>query len=140
MVTQAFTRKISICSAKINHVLRCSLSGELVTGRACLRTADEGAACVTQLQLTELKEQRVAQRELRSQARKSELKSSPEFAILLDMLKKLHAFRTEGDHQSIMTRISLLEQLQRRLLCNVCEMHLRPLGAREIEIEREIDR
>ena len=28
---QSFTWKISICSAKSNHVLRCSLSGELAT-------------------------------------------------------------------------------------------------------------
>ena len=50
-------------------------------------------------------------------------------------LKKLSAFLSERDHQSIMTR--LLEQLQRRLLYNVCEMHLRPLGAREIETKRK---
>ena len=48
--SQYFTWKISICSAKSNHVLRCSLSGELATGRACLRTGDRVAA--SQLQLT----------------------------------------------------------------------------------------
>ena len=48
--SQAFTRKISICSAKSNHVLRCSLSGKLATGRARLRTGDQVAA--SQLQLT----------------------------------------------------------------------------------------
>ena len=48
--SQAFTWKISNCSAKSNHVLRCSLSGELATGRALLRTGDRVAA--SQLQLT----------------------------------------------------------------------------------------
>ena len=48
--SQAFTWKISICSAKSNHVLRCSLSGELATGRARLLTRDRVAA--SQLQLT----------------------------------------------------------------------------------------
>ena len=47
--SQSFTWKISICSAKSNHVLRCSLSGELATG-ACLWTGDRVAA--SQLQLT----------------------------------------------------------------------------------------
>ena len=79
VASQAFTWKISICSAKINHVFRCSLSGELATGRARLRTAIQGAA--SELQLTELKEQRG----LRAQARKSELKSLSGPAILLDM-------------------------------------------------------
>ena len=41
---QAFTRTISIWSAKSNHALRCSLSGELATGRACLRTGEQVAA------------------------------------------------------------------------------------------------
>ena len=50
VASQAFTWKISICSAKINHVLRCSLSREHATGRACLRTAVRGAT--SQLQLT----------------------------------------------------------------------------------------
>ena len=50
--SQYFTWKISICSAKSNHVLRCSLSGELATGRARLRTGDRVAA--SQLQLTEV--------------------------------------------------------------------------------------
>ena len=66
VASQAFTCKISICSAKVNHVLRCSLSGELATGRARLRTAVRGAA--SQLQLTEPTEQRVAQRGLCAQA------------------------------------------------------------------------
>ena len=35
VASQAFTRKISICSAKINHVLRCSLSRELWGELAC---------------------------------------------------------------------------------------------------------
>ena len=47
---QSFTWKISICSAKSNHVLRCSLSGELAMGRPRLRTVDRVAA--SQLQLT----------------------------------------------------------------------------------------
>ena len=47
---QYFTWKISICSAKSNHVLHCSLSGELASGRARLRTGDRVAA--SQLQLT----------------------------------------------------------------------------------------
>ena len=85
VANQAFTWNISICSAKINHVLRCSLSRELATGRACLRTAVRGAASHLHLQLTEPKEQRVAQRGLCAQAWKSELKSSPGPAILLDM-------------------------------------------------------
>ena len=50
------------------RVLRCSLSGELTTGRARLRTAVRGAASQLQLQLTEQKEQRVAQRGLCAQA------------------------------------------------------------------------
>ena len=83
VASQAFTWKNSICSAKINHVLHCSLSRELATGRARLRTTVRGAA--SQLQLTEPKEQRVAQRGLCAQAWKSELKSSPGPAILLDM-------------------------------------------------------
>ena len=48
--SQAFTLKILICSAKSNHVIRCSLSGELATGRARLRNGDRVAA--SQLQLT----------------------------------------------------------------------------------------
>ena len=48
--SQCFTWKISICSAKSNHVLCCSLSGELAMGRARLRTGDKVAA--SQLQLT----------------------------------------------------------------------------------------
>ena len=48
--SQYFTWKISICSAKSNHVFRCSLSGELATGRARLRTSDRVAE--SQLQLT----------------------------------------------------------------------------------------
>ena len=83
VASQAFTWKISICSAKINHVLRCSLSRELATGRAHLRTAVRGAAL--HLQLTEPKEQRVAQRGLCAQAWMSELKSSPGPSNLLDM-------------------------------------------------------
>ena len=83
VASQAFTWNISICSRKINHVLRCLLRRELITGRARLRTADRGAA--SQLQLTELKEQLVAQRGLRAQARKLELKSLPGPAVLLDM-------------------------------------------------------
>ena len=55
MACQAFPWKISICSAKINHVLRCLLSRDLATGRARLRTANRGVA--SQLQLTEQKEQ-----------------------------------------------------------------------------------
>ena len=86
LASQAFTWTISICSAKINHVLRCALSRELATGRARLRTAVRGAAL--QLQLTEPKEQRVTQRGLGAQAGKSELKSSPGPAILLDMMIK----------------------------------------------------
>ena len=50
VASQAFTWKISICSANSNHVLRCLLSGELATGRARLQTADRVAA--SQLQLT----------------------------------------------------------------------------------------
>ena len=42
--SQAFTLKISIGSAKINHVLRCSLSRELTMGEARLRNAVRGAA------------------------------------------------------------------------------------------------
>ena len=83
VASHAFTWKILISSAKINRVLRCSLSRELATGRARLRTAVRGA--VSQLQLTEPKEQRVAQRGLCVQVWKSELKSSPVPAILLDM-------------------------------------------------------
>ena len=67
----------------MKHVSRCLHSGELATVGARLRTAIQGAA--SQLQLTELKEQRAAQRGLRAQARKSELKSSSGPAILLDM-------------------------------------------------------
>ena len=48
--SQYFTWKILICSAKSNHVLRCSLSGELATGRARLRTGDWVAS--SQVQLT----------------------------------------------------------------------------------------
>ena len=84
VASQGFTWKISICLAKINRVLHCSLSRELALGRARLRTAVWGA--VSQLQLTEPKEQRVAQRGLCAQAWKSELKSSPGPAILLDMI------------------------------------------------------
>ena len=51
VASQAFTWKISICSAKSNHVLRCLLSGELATGRARLRTGDRVAASQLQ-QLT----------------------------------------------------------------------------------------
>ena len=65
------------------HFAESSLRGELVAGRARLSTADRGAE--SQLQLTELKEQRVAQRGRRVQARKSELENSPGPAILLDM-------------------------------------------------------
>ena len=83
VASQAFTWNISICSAKINHALRCSLSRELATGRARLRTAFQGAA--SQLQLTEPQEQRVAQCGLCAQAWKSELISSPGPAILLHM-------------------------------------------------------
>ena len=79
--SQYFTWKISICSAKSNHVLRCSLSGELATGRARLRTGDRVAA--SQLQLTF--KQLFFKCGLRAQARKSELKSSSGPAILLDM-------------------------------------------------------
>ena len=50
VASQAFTWKVSICLAKIDHVFRCSLSGELTTGRARLRTAFRGAA--SQLQLS----------------------------------------------------------------------------------------
>ena len=84
VASQAYTWKISICLAKIDHVFRCSLSGELTTKGARLRTAVRGAA--SQLQLTEPKEQRVAQRGLCAKAWKSELKSSPGPAILFDML------------------------------------------------------
>ena len=86
VASQGFTWKILICSSKINHVLRCSLSGELSTGRARLRIAVRGAASQLQLQLTEPKEQRVAQHRLCAQAWKSKLKSSPRPAILLDMV------------------------------------------------------
>ena len=68
VASQGFTWKILICSSKIDHVLRCSLSGELATGRARLRTAVRGAALQLQLQLTEPKEQCVAQRGLCAQA------------------------------------------------------------------------
>ena len=84
VASQAYTWKISICSAKINHVLRNLLSGELATGRARLRTADVDAT--SQLQLTEPKEQHVAQCRLCAQVRMSELKSSPGPAKLLDMI------------------------------------------------------
>ena len=85
---QAFTWKILVCTSRINHVLSCSFSGELATGRPRLRTADRGAA--SQLPVTEPKEQRVAQRRLRVQARKSELNSSPGPAIPLDMEVERH--------------------------------------------------
>ena len=99
IASQAFTLKISICSANINHALRCWLHAELATGRACLWTADPGAA--SQLQLTEPKEQRVAQRRPRAQAGKSELKSLPGPAILLDVIPRknrcqLKRYSTEG--------------------------------------------
>ena len=74
VASQGFTWKILICSSKINHILRCSFSGELATGRARLRTAVQGAASQLQLQLTEPKEQRVAQRGLCAQAWKSSWK------------------------------------------------------------------
>ena len=48
--SQYFTWNISICSAKSNHVLRCSLSEELATGRARLRTGDRVTA--SQVDLT----------------------------------------------------------------------------------------
>ena len=66
LASQSFYFKDLICSGKINHVLRCSLSRELATGRASLRTAVRDAA--SQLQLTETTEQRVAQRGLCAQA------------------------------------------------------------------------
>ena len=66
VASQSFYLKDKICSAKINHVLRCSLSRELATRRASLRTAVRGAA--SQLQLTEPKEQRVVQHGLCAQA------------------------------------------------------------------------
>ena len=75
VASQAFTQKISISWAKIDYVLPCSFRGELVARRARLRIADGGDA--SQLQLTERKEQGVAQRGLRAQAWKLELKSSP---------------------------------------------------------------
>ena len=50
VASQSFTWKISICSAKKNHVLRCSFSRELATWRARLGTTGPGAA--SQLQLT----------------------------------------------------------------------------------------
>ena len=52
-------------------------------GRARLRTTDRGAA--SQLQLTGAEKQCVAQCGLRAQAARSELKSLPGPAILLDM-------------------------------------------------------
>ena len=79
---------------------KSSLREELATGRARLRTADGGAAYASQVQLTEPKEQRVAQRGLRAQARKSELKSSPGPAILLDMavIVDFNSLSLHGDH------------------------------------------
>ena len=77
--SQGFTWKILMCSSKINHVLLCSLSGELACG-----------PLFEVLQLTEPKE-------LCAQAWKPELKSSPWPAILLDMQSQIsggHFVRT----------------------------------------------
>ena len=63
-------------------------------GRDRLRTAVRGAS--SQLQLTEPKEQRVAQRGLCAQAWKSELESSPGPAILLDLVGSVGRFESFG--------------------------------------------
>ena len=60
-----------------------------------MRTADRGAAYASQLQLTEPKEQHIAQRGLCVQARKSKLKSLLGPTILLNMFCSSSACSSE---------------------------------------------
>ena len=122
VASQAFTWKISICSAKINHVFRCSLSRELATGRARLRTALRGAA--SQLQVTE--PERVAQGGLCVQAWKSELKSSPGPAILLDMAQDESLPCNRFSMQAVLLRVTPFNSLP----CIVLRLALNPIPTR----------
>ena len=84
VASQAFPWKISICSAKIDYVLRWLLSGELATDGESSLADRWSRCCITAAADWTERAARCPARTL-CQARTSELKSSPGPAILLDM-------------------------------------------------------